>query len=179
MVVLSLSLAFATETCGDPFAIAGSWTLPSTEVVLDHGVLQTSDQVIAHDVIEAPAIHGDRVVFVQRRADALRDLVAWDASTGLTTLLVDGQSPNQPAISPDGTTVAFVNGPTGITAVYTMPLAGGEPVQHTNRDLVRVPGQAPEGFVGSPVSGFHFEGGLLTWEDATARHTVRWQGGVR
>lgn len=81
-----------------------------------------------------PAIHGDTVVFV-----AEGDLWTVSASGGKASRLTTHPGPeSQPAISPDGKTLAFLanyeDGGAGAREageVYTMPVAGGLPVRRT------------------------------------------------
>jgi tricorn protease len=74
-----------------------------------------------------PAIHGKTVVFTSEG-----DLwsVGLDGGTAVRLTTHPGQETN-PAVSPDGQTVAFSAQYEGPTEVYTMPLAGGLPVRHT------------------------------------------------
>jgi tricorn protease len=89
-----------------------------------------------------PAIHGDTVVFTSEG-----DLWSVDIKGGtavrLTTHL--GLETN-PAISPDGTTIAFSAQYEGPTEVYTMPLAGGLPARRTfSGQTSTVVGWTPDG----------------------------------
>lgn len=74
-----------------------------------------------------PAVHGTTVVFTSEG-----DLWSVDIKGGTAVRLTthSGLETN-PAISPDGTTVAFSAQYEGPTEVFTMPLAGGLPVRHT------------------------------------------------
>jgi tricorn protease len=89
-----------------------------------------------------PAIHGDTIVFTSEG-----DLWSIDASGGTARRLTShsGMETN-PAISPDGQTVAFSAQYEGPTEVYTMPLAGGLPVRHTfSGQAALVSGWTPDG----------------------------------
>lgn len=91
-----------------------------------------------------PTIHGDTIVFV-----AEGDL--WKVSTagGLAARLTShpGDELN-PAISPDGTTVAFTAQYEGPTEVYTMPVTGGLPTRRTwGSARVNFVGWTPDGRV--------------------------------
>lgn len=72
---------------------------------------------------------------------------------------------DRPALSPDGRRLAFVSGTTGLASFWVVPLDGPLPVpfargvQLSNKDLVRVPGQAPEGFLPPPTTV------LPTWDE--------------
>lgn len=77
--------------------------------------------------LRQPAIHGDVILFV-----AEGDLWRVPASGGLAQRLTS--HPGQetfPAISPDGTTLAFAAEYEGPTEIYTMPVNGGVPMRHT------------------------------------------------
>lgn len=91
-----------------------------------------------------PAIHGDTIVFV-----AEGDL--WTVSTAggqARRLTSHPDEEHDPAISPDGRTVAFSAAYEGPTEVYTMPLVGGSPVRRTwQADRSTVVGWTPAGEV--------------------------------
>jgi tricorn protease len=74
-----------------------------------------------------PAVHKDTVVFVSEG-----DLWSVDIGGGPARRLTThhGQE-THPAISPDGSTIAFSAQYEGPTEIYTMPLAGGLPVRRT------------------------------------------------
>ncbi|MCU0223227.1 MAG: S41 family peptidase [Acidobacteria bacterium] len=74
-----------------------------------------------------PALRGDTIVFVSE-GDLWKVSTRGGVASRLTT---DAAGEGSPAISPDGTTVAFVGRYDGPAEVYTMPLAGGTPVRHT------------------------------------------------
>jgi tricorn protease len=89
-----------------------------------------------------PAVHGATVVFTSE-GDLWAVGIDGGAAVRLTTH--PGQETN-PAISPDGTTVAFSAQYEGPTEVYTMPLAGGLPVRHTfSGQTSTVVGWTPDG----------------------------------
>ena len=74
-----------------------------------------------------PAISHDVIVFV-----AEGDLWTVGVSGGRAVRLTSHLgSEGSPAITPDGDTLAFTAQYEGPTEVYTMPLAGGLPVQRT------------------------------------------------
>jgi tricorn protease len=89
-----------------------------------------------------PAIHGDVIVF-----GAEGDLWQIARSGGVASRLTSHPADeSDPAISPDGTTLAFSAAYEGPTEVYTMPLAGGSPVRRTfDGGGARVVGFAPDG----------------------------------
>ncbi|MCB9687201.1 MAG: hypothetical protein H6735_19330 [Alphaproteobacteria bacterium] len=95
---------------------------------------------------------------------------------GTSWTLVDASwNADRPALSADGTRVAFVSGRTGLASVWIVPFEGGEPRQLTNVGLRRVKGStgAPEGFVPPPIDdGMHFEGEVLTWTAPDGVHRV-------
>ncbi len=74
-----------------------------------------------------PALHGDTLVFTAE-GDLWKVATDGGLAQRLTTHL---EQETHAAISPDGTTVAFVGQYEGPSEVYTMPLAGGLPVRHT------------------------------------------------
>jgi tricorn protease len=75
----------------------------------------------------SPAIHGETIVFA-----AEGDLWTVPVSGGLARRLTShAAEESSPAISPDGSTLAFTARYEGPPALYTMPLAGGAPVRRT------------------------------------------------
>ncbi len=79
---------------------------------------------------------------------------------GNVRVLADGPGvDNRPTLSPDGETVVFVSGRTGIASFYRTTLQGDEPVQITNAHIkAGVPrGSAPAGFIPPPVRGDQVE----------------------
>jgi tricorn protease len=89
-----------------------------------------------------PAIHGDTIVFVSE-GDLWKVATTGGVATRLTTGTGDETNP---AISPDGKTVAFMGQYEGPTEIYTMPLEGGLPTRRTF-------GAARMGFVGWTPDG--------------------------
>jgi tricorn protease len=89
-----------------------------------------------------PAIHGDVIVF-----GAEGDLWQVARSGGVASRLTSHPADeSEPAISPDGKTLAFSAAYEGPTEVYTMPLAGGSPVRRTfDGGGAEVVGFAPDG----------------------------------
>ncbi|MFO0826984.1 MAG: S41 family peptidase [Phycisphaerales bacterium] len=105
-----------------------------------------------------PSIRGDTVVFV-----AEGDLWRVDAKGGRATRLTSHPGEERlPAISPDGSTLAFVATYEGPREVYTMPMGGGLPTRRT--------------YDGMPIAfvGWEKDGTLLYASDAeTARRSAR------
>jgi tricorn protease len=91
-----------------------------------------------------PAIHGDTIVF-----GAEGDLWQVPRSGGVAWRLTSHPADEEyPALSADGTTLAFSAAYEGPMEVYTMPLAGGPPVRRTfEGGGARVVGFAPDGAV--------------------------------
>lgn len=101
--------------------------------------------------------------------------VLWIADDrGRRVLVDDGGEPDRPALSPDGRTVAWVSAASGLASVWTLDLAGGAPVQRTNRGL-RPPGTGgpPAGWVPPPRAAPRFEGADLAWEAPDGPHRLR------
>ena len=70
---------------------------------------------------------------------------------GETKPLVDGEG-DRATMSPDGQTVVFISGRSGVASFYVTNLAGAAPQQVTNTALVYVEDQEPTGFVPVPVN---------------------------
>ncbi len=93
-----------------------------------------------------PAIHGDTVVFVAE-GDIWRANVA-NPSTTAQRLTTHPAAESNPAISPDGTQVAFTARYEGPAEIYVMPLAGGTPTRLTfDGDTALVQGWTADGRV--------------------------------
>jgi len=91
-----------------------------------------------------PALSGDTLVFVAE-GDLWKVAVDGGVARRLTSHPGDE---SEPAISADGSTVAFVARYEGPRELYTMPLAGGLPVRRTyGSDGVSVSGWTPDGQV--------------------------------
>jgi hypothetical protein len=159
-----------------------------TDVVDSGGVLSTAERdVIPEGLIgiERFDASGARKVFARRLPGAsFSELVVAEASgaTFVEEVRIGGTAnPDRPAISPDGQTIAFVTGVSGVASVWIMPFAGGEnPTQLTNVGVEvgkRAPGAPPAGFVPPPVAadGLEFAGDWLGWEGPDGPVTVRWR----
>ena len=91
-----------------------------------------------------PSIHHETIVFTAE-GDLWKVSTAGDTATRLTTHIAQE---TRPAISPDGTQVAFSAGYEGPREVYCMPLAGGQPRRLTyDGEPSRVVGWTPDGRV--------------------------------
>jgi len=89
-----------------------------------------------------PALHGDTLVFTAE-GDLWKVSAAGGVAQRMTTHL---EQEREAAISPDGTTVAFLASYEGPVEVYTIPLAGGLPVRHTwEGGVSHVAGWSPSG----------------------------------
>lgn len=91
-----------------------------------------------------PALHGDTIVF-----SAEGDLWRVARTGGLATRLTSHPAEEAyPAVSPDGTTLAFSAAYEGATEVYVMPLGGGLPRRLSfEGESARVLGFTPDGKV--------------------------------
>jgi tricorn protease len=91
-----------------------------------------------------PAIQGDTIVFAAE-GDLWRVGAAGGTATRLTTHPADESCP---AISPDGSLLAYSASYEGPTEVYTMPIEGGPPVRRTfEGESAIVVGWTPDGQV--------------------------------
>src|SRR5687768_8653621 len=75
----------------------------------------------------SPAIQGETIVFA-----AEGDLWTVPVTGGLARRLTShANEESSPAISPDGSTLAFTARYEGLAALYTMPITGGAPIRRT------------------------------------------------
>ena len=127
---------------------------------------------------------GTRKVWVRRlEASVFTELVVaeWVAGEWVSQVRIVGRAnPDRPAIDPEGTTVAFVSGVSGLASVYVVPFDGStDPVQLTNvgmAHLRRSPGSPPEGFVAPPIDdSLTFDGDWLTWNGPLVPLAVQWR----
>jgi tricorn protease len=89
-----------------------------------------------------PSIHGNTIVFVAEGDLWKTDVNGSGVAVRLTTNLAEETNP---AISPDGRTIAFTGRFDGQADVYTMPLTGGSPQRHTWDTGVTVQGWTNDG----------------------------------
>ena len=129
-----------------PWSPAGSWpamTVVAVVLLLAVGGTATVPMAAPTGYYRYPALYGDTLVFA-----AEGDLWQWqiDSSAPARRLTTHLEEESHPAISPDGSTLAFTGRYEGASEVYTMPLAGGLPVRRTfEGERARVQGWAPDG----------------------------------
>jgi hypothetical protein len=120
-------LAFSSDRFG-----AGNYDLFVSEADGRNPVRITTDPAIDAAPVWAP--DGRRLVYVSRQG-AIRQLYVVEADgSGIRQLTSLRGGAFDPAIAPDGATVAFAglpSGPEGRADIYTVPLAGGDPVPVT------------------------------------------------
>ncbi|MGH7459860.1 MAG: S41 family peptidase, partial [Longimicrobiales bacterium] len=118
-----------------------------TLLCLTTGLLLSSGAVAPAPVANGgyyrfPALHNEVVVFVAE-GDLWKVPVSGGPATRLTTHLAEETNP---AISPDGRTIAFTARYEGPAEVYTMPIEGGLPKQHSWEGVgATVVGWTPDG----------------------------------
>lgn len=174
-----------------PWTGAAEYALDGSPVRLEGDRLLAgggSGAVLGTGLVGPPAVAPGRLVAALDDGRSTGRIVAFapDGRGGIASApIVDaGGRPDRVAVSPDGTTVAFVWGITGIASVWTVPSAGGAPPsQRTNvglEDAPRRPGEAPAGFVPPPDSGPpRFDGDDLVWTAQGREWRVRWRQGGR
>jgi hypothetical protein len=143
---------FSLEAMGDQRLVTAVPAETGTVVVTEGGDLARVDAseraLIAREVLPGVATSGDLVAFSQRGRDESSDVHV--AVGARVRRLTRGMRAVVVALSPSGDEVLFLASARGLPAMWTVGVAGGEPEQITNRDLDRVPGRAPEGFVPPP-----------------------------
>lgn len=118
-----------------------------------------------------PTIHGEDIVFIAE-GDLWRVGIQGGVARRLTT---HHGIESHPAISPDGTILAFSAGYEGPTEVYTMPLAGGLPARRTYEDgWVSVVGWTPDGKILYSTSRYSTlpNAQLATIDPQTGEHEI-------
>lgn len=158
------------------------WEAAGRVVELQAGRLVEGDEVLADDVIGAPAFDASgRRMAVAVLADAPYTAVVvrertrsgWGPARVLVGGDADAGSPDRVAISPDGQTVAFVRSSRGLPAVWVVPFTGGAPRQLTNVELARAPGGPPKGYLPPPhLQPPRFSGRALEWDSEAGPQRV-------
>jgi hypothetical protein len=75
-----------------------------------------------------------------------QDLFAVDTATGTTVQITDDEAwDSDPAVSPDGSTIAFCSSRDGVDGIYLVPLAGGTPRLLTDLAGACHPAWSPDG----------------------------------
>lgn len=152
----------------------------------DGSVREESDRTGTSGLLgsEKTNADGDRKVFVRRvGVQITTELVVSENLSGgwSERVLISGVTmPERPAISPDGETIAFTSGISGLASIWVMPFVGGaDPVQITNVGLQlkkRAPGQPPPGFLPPPIDeSLRFEGDDLLWNGPDGPQVARWR----
>lgn len=117
-----------------------------------------------------------RFVFVDRMDGDPRTRLVGCGAGAACRVLVEVGHPDRATIAPDGSSVAYVASLDGMPAVWVVPFDGGAPRPLTNEGLVRVPGEAPQGFVPPPVeASIAFDADELVWFSSAGEHRVAWR----
>lgn len=153
---------------------AGATALVTTERELKLRGADGAEKTLATQVKgEVSAAPGQRLLFTREGLYEFNgeSQVALVGEDGQTVVLADAEGvDDRPAVSPDGKTVVFVSGRTGIASLWVTDLAGAPAVQLTNRSLVQSEdGSEPKGFVPVPVMA-----DALTWQ---SNDVVRFDAG--
>lgn len=140
-------------------------TLPAGAVALvsQTGELKVAqadgvERVVAQNVRgDVQAVGTDGRLMMTLRGESEEDgetAVALADAEGVVTVLADGSGvDDRPSVSPDGKTIVFVSGRTGIASLWRTTTDGEEPVQVTNGHIeagVERNGD-PEGFIPPPL----------------------------
>lgn len=140
-------------------------TLPGGELALvsQTGELKVAtasgeERVIAHNVRgDVQPIGADGSLALTLRGETEDDgetAIAVARPDGVVTILADSEGvDDRPSVAPDGKTVLFVSGRTGIASLWRTTVDGSAPVQLTNAHIeagVERTGE-PEGFIPPPI----------------------------
>lgn len=103
--------------------------------------------------------------WAERPTGELSTVIVVRAGAVRRVLVDDGGMPDRPALSEDGTRLAYVSAVTGLASIWVVDVDGGNPRQLTNvgieRDKTR---GAPAGWVPPPMDrSLRWEGDALTW----------------
>ncbi|MES2644065.1 MAG: hypothetical protein V4850_31555 [Myxococcota bacterium] len=175
--VAPVSTASSAE--GDrPFAGTGTWDLEGRAITLTAGTLYADGLPILAHVYGDP-VAGEKVLWVPADPGegdgGIYAVRIHDGEALVMPLLTTGR-PDRLALSPDGATLVYVGGHSGIASVWAVPTVAGAPRQLTNVGVLPTPGGAPEGFVPPPERGpVRFDGARIVWTAEGAERTATWR----
>lgn len=161
-----------------PYGGTGTWALGGVTITLADTTLRADGDVVLEHVYHAP-LAGPDVLWVPAdrgvEDGGIHAVTVVDGQVRVTTL-VRGGRPDRLVLAPDGATLLYVAGHTGLTSVWAVPIAGGQPRQITNVGLEKPVGRAPEGFVppwerGPPS----FAGDRVTWQVRGGSWEAAWR----
>jgi len=163
-----------------PFSGTGRWELGGRVFTLAAGVITADGAPIIEGVYDDPVASEDALWVPADRGDGDGGIYTIRVEGGapqVTTRLAGGR-PDRLVLAPDGATLLYVAGTTGITSLWRVPIAEGEPRQITNVGVTRppVPGVAPEGFVPPPVGAPpRFSGDRVVWTVKGVTREAAWR----
>jgi hypothetical protein len=162
------------------YAGTGAWTLSGERVTLDKGTIYADGNAVLTYVYDAPVQMGEVLWVPADPGEGDGGLYVVGRFDGLILAqprLTAGR-PEALALAPDGGTLVFTAGLSGIASLWSVPTAGGPPKQLTNVGVTApvAPGRPPDGFVAPPRPGtLRFEGPLLRWSVDGADREVAWR----
>jgi hypothetical protein len=145
----ALEVVSATAAYREARPVGDALALVSSE-----GELRVGDTVVATAVKGDVTTAGSRVLFTGEQTMGESAVMIASPGSGTPLVLADSDGvDDRPSVSPDGVTVVFVSGRTGVASLYRTTTDGAAPVQLTNLGLeIGLEREGPpEGFVPPPV----------------------------
>ncbi|MDP2313651.1 MAG: hypothetical protein Q8P41_12145 [Pseudomonadota bacterium] len=161
-----------------PRAGSAAWVVDGHALRLEEHILTADGVPLLEHVYDEPVV-GDHVLYVPADPGpgdgGIYAVRIVDGAVRAVPILEEGR-PDRLALAPDGTTLAYVAGTSGIASVWVVPVAGGRPRQLTNVNLASTPGRAPADFVHPPDDGpVQFVGSRVVWVARGAEREATWR----
>ena len=163
-----------------PFSGTGRWVIDGRVLTLAAGVVSADGAPVIAGVYDDPVASDDTLWVPADLGDGDGGIYAIRVDDGAVRVAarLTGGRPDRLVFAPDGATLLYVAGTTGITSLWRVPIGEGEARQITNVGVTRppVPGVAPAGFVPPPVGAPpRFVGDRVVWTVKGVAREAAWR----